>query len=87
MPYSVYILECADGTYYTGITNDVEKRLVAHNTSKSGAKYTRVRRPVRLAYTEECQNKGEALRREYEIKGYTRAEKARIIATFSEKGV
>lgn len=74
----VYILECADGTLYTGWTNDVEKRLRAHNSGK-GSKYTRSRLPVRLRYLEDCGDKILAARRECEIKKLTRAEKLALI--------
>ena len=79
MEYVVYILSCADGTYYTGITNDLERRLVAHNTGKAGAKYTRGRRPVRLLWSEVCATRGAALMREAVIKGMTRSEKEEMI--------
>ncbi len=79
MSYFVYILQCADGTYYTGSTNDVEKRVLTHNTSKTGAKYTKSRRPVRLVYQEELEDKGKALTRENEIKRLSRAEKIRLV--------
>lgn len=78
MPYFVYILECADGTLYCGSTNDVEKRLKAHNGLKSGAKYTRARRPVILRYTEEFKTAGAAKKREAAIKGRTREEKLQL---------
>ena len=70
----VYILECADGTLYTGWTNDLEKRVAAHNAGQ-GAKYTRSRRPVRLCYYEAFEDKNEALRRECAIKRLAREEK------------
>ena len=70
-----YILKCSDGTYYTGWTNDLDKRLKAHNGGKSGAKYTRNRRPVTLVYYEKFQDKQEAMKREYAIKQLTRREK------------
>ncbi len=70
----VYMLMCADGTLYTGWTNDVARRLAAHQSGR-GAKYTRGRRPVRLVYVEECENKSAALRREAAIKALSRAEK------------
>ena len=66
-----YILECSDGTYYTGWTNDLEKRVKMHNAGR-GAKYTRARRPVILAYYEVFQTKEEAMRREWEIKQLSR---------------
>ncbi len=74
-----YILECADGTYYTGWTNDLEKRVQDHN-EKKGAKYTRSRTPVRLVYREEFETKKEALQREAAIKRLSRAEKEALIA-------
>ena len=74
MPYFVYILRCADGTLYTGITTDVARRLRVHGRGK-GAKYTRSRLPLALAYTEACEDKGAALRREHAIKAMTRAQK------------
>lgn len=73
-----YIVECADGTLYTGWTRDIEKRLAAHNGGR-GAKYTRGRRPVRLAYSEEFSEKKDAMRREYAIKHLTRDEKLALI--------
>ena len=75
-----YILSCADGTLYTGWTNDLERRLAAHNAGKGG-KYTRVRLPVTLVYHEEYETKEEAMSREYAIKQMTRAQKMRLIET------
>jgi len=66
--YFVYMLECADGTLYTGIATDLERRLDEHNNSPKGAKYTRARRPVKLVYSEEFADRSGASRREYEIK-------------------
>jgi len=62
------MLECADGTLYTGIATDLERRLDEHNHSPKGAKYTRTRRPVKLVYSEEYSNRSTASKREYEIK-------------------
>lgn len=73
-----YILECSDGSLYTGWTNDIEKRLEAHNAGK-GAKYTKSRRPVRLVYLEEFETKEDAMRREYWIKRMKRDEKIKLI--------
>ncbi|MDB5204206.1 MAG: endo/excinuclease domain protein [Candidatus Taylorbacteria bacterium] len=78
MNYFVYILECADKTLYTGTTNDLEKRILSHNTSKTGAKYTRGRRPVTLKYFEDCGTKGNALKREATIKKFSREEKLKL---------
>ena len=77
MVWYVYMLRCGDGSLYTGITDDVEKRLAAHRLGK-GAKYTRGRGPLELVYTEEQQDKSSALKREYEIKQLTREEKAKL---------
>lgn len=73
-----YILECGDGSYYTGWTNHLKKRLEAHQ-SGNGAKYTRGRGPVRLIYYEEFTTKEEAMRREYEIKQLNRRQKEQLI--------
>ena len=74
-----YIVECSDGSLYTGWTNDLEKRIKAHNDGK-GAKYTKSRRPVVLAYYEEFQTREEAMRREWEIKQMSRQKKMRMIS-------
>jgi putative endonuclease len=76
----VYILECADGTLYTGYATDVARRVEAHNRGK-GAKYTRSRLPVRLAYSEPQPTRGDALRREAAIKKLPRAKKLALIQT------
>ena len=81
--YSVYMLRCSDGTLYTGIATDAERRLREHNSGK-GAKYTRARLPAELIYTEQQPDKGSALRREIEIKKLSRAKKLALIAN-SEK--
>ena len=79
MPYTVYILECADTSLYTGCTNDIPKRVHRHNTSPAGAKYTRSRRPVKLVYTENYRTLQRALKREVAIKRLTRKEKLLLI--------
>ena len=76
--WKLYILRCGDGTLYTGITTDVEKRLEAHRTGK-GAKYTRGRGPLKLVYTEECGDHSAALRRELAIKALPREEKWKLL--------
>lgn len=73
-----YILLCSDGTFYTGWTNDLERRLKAHNSGKGG-KYTRVRLPVELVYFEEFEDKIEAQKREYAIKQLKRSEKEALV--------
>lgn len=73
-----YILRCSDGSLYTGWTNDLERRIKNHNEGK-GAKYTKCRLPVELAYYEAFQTKEEAMRREWEIKQLTRKDKLKLI--------
>lgn len=73
----VYIVECSDGTLYTGWTNNLEKRVKDHNEGK-GAKYTKARRPVTLVYYEEFESKEEAMKREYAIKQMSRSEKLKL---------
>lgn len=80
----IYILECSDGTLYTGWTNDLEKRVAAHNSGK-GAKYTRARRPCRLVYYEEYETKSEALKREARIKGFSKEQKLKLISSIRDK--
>lgn len=74
----LYILRCGDGTLYTGITTDVEKRLELHRSGK-GAKYTRGRGPLELIYQENCGSHGEALRREIAVKKLKRNEKTALV--------
>ena len=75
------MLECADGTLYTGIATDLERRLDEHNYSPKGAKYTRTRRPVKLVYMEEYSDRSAASKREYEIKKkMSRKEKLRLVS-------
>ncbi len=80
--YYVYLLECRDGTLYTGFTTDLRRRVGAHNTGK-GAKYTRSRLPVTLVYYEEYETEHEALSREWKIKRLSRTEKLRLIGGIS----
>ena len=74
----LYMLRCGDGTLYTGITTDVERRLEAHRAGK-GAKYTRGRGPLTLVYSEECGTHSDALKREAAVKALTREEKQRLL--------
>lgn len=78
--WQVYILKCSDGTLYTGITTDLERRLVEHNDSKLGAKFTKSRRPVKLVYSKECINRSNASKEEKRIKKLSRAEKMELIS-------
>ena len=77
MPF-VYIVLCADGTYYTGWAADVTRRVAAHNAGRGG-RYTRTRRPVILVYQEAVPDRGSAMRREVAIKRYGREQKERLI--------
>ncbi len=79
----LYILQCKDGSLYTGITDDLEHRLAQHRAGK-GAKYTRGRSPLTLVYQEECQSHSDALKREYSVKQLKRAEKQKLIETYSK---
>ena len=81
MIWRLYILRCGDGTLYTGITTDVEKRLEVHRNGK-GAKYTRGRGPLMLVYQEECGTHSDALKREWAVKALTRQEKEQLIQTY-----
>ncbi|MEZ0208903.1 MAG: GIY-YIG nuclease family protein, partial [Candidatus Paceibacterota bacterium] len=73
--FFAYILSCNDGTLYIGSTNNLEKRLYSHNNLKSGAHYTKIRRPVQLAYSEQFETFSEAKKREAELKTWTREKK------------
>jgi putative endonuclease len=77
-PWVVYIVECSDGTYYTGISNNLSKRLLTHNSGK-GAKYTRGRLPVALMWFKSCENKSEASKLEYKIKKLSKKAKIKLI--------
>lgn len=76
----VYILRCADGSFYTGIAKNPERRLAEHNGSDLGAKYTRARRPVALVYHEAVASRSEAARRECAIKRLSRSAKEQLVA-------
>lgn len=76
--WSVYLLRCADGTLYCGITNDITRRLGAH--ARGGVKYTRGRLPVKLAHLEPAADRGQALRREAALKRLSRAQKLRLVS-------
>ncbi len=77
--WTVYILRCRDGSLYTGITTDPERRLAEHNSERGAARYTRARRPVQMIYTEPAEDRAAASRREAAIKRLSRAEKLRLI--------
>ena len=77
--YFLYILECSDNTLYTGITTNLERRIKEHNNSKLGAKYTKVRRPVKLVFSKEFENRSEASKEESRIKKLTRLQKIELL--------
>lgn len=79
--FSVYILECADTTYYIGATSDLARRLKEHNAAKAGARYTKSRRPVVLRYSESWPTLGSALSREASLKKLSRVEKEMLISS------
>ena len=79
MLWVVYILKCADGSLYTGVTNNLKKRVLAHQEGK-GAKYTKGRLPLKVIYHEKLPNRSEALKREIVIKGLDRLEKLKLIS-------
>ena len=79
MKWFLYVVRCADGTFYTGVTTDVTRRLHEHNTTKRGAKYTRTRRPVELIYRTDYKDRSTAQKAERYFKTLTRREKEEII--------
>ena len=82
--YHLYILKCSDKTLYVGITTDVKRRVEEHNSSALGAKYTRGRRPVKLVYSKEFKNRGDATREEMRIKKLSRIQKLAMIEKTKE---
>ncbi len=78
------MLKCADDTFYAGATNNLERRLVQHNTSKQGAHYTKIRRPVALVYSETFATLGESRKREAEFKRLSRAEKLTLVEKYGQ---
>ena len=78
----MYVLECADGTYYTGYTTDVERRVAEHDAG-DGAKYTRGRTPVSLVHVETYDSQSAAMSREHEVKTFSRARKERLVESDS----
>lgn len=80
MTYTVYILRCSDGSLYTGITNDPDRRMKQHD-SGNGSRYVKTRRPFNLVYTEEQPNRSTALKRELDIKALKRFQKERLVRT------
>lgn len=80
LDWFVYLLQCADQSIYTGITTDLNRRMLEHNSGKKGAKYTRSRRPVELVWMRPCRSQGEALRLEMRIKRMSRTEKIKMVS-------
>lgn len=78
----VYFLRCNDNSLYAGVTTDIERRINEHNNSKLGAKYTRARRPVSLAYLEKADNKSDACKREYQIRHLNKAQKEQLVVRY-----
>ena len=83
--YYVYILQCADGSFYTGATSDLYRRLYEHDTGAAHTAYTFSRRPVKLVWAQECTSRAEALRLEHQVKGWSRAKKEALIENDLEK--
>lgn len=81
MAWKVYIVECADGSLYTGITTDVDRRVDEHNHAAAGARYTRAKRPVRLRYTQDADDRSQATKLEMAIKKLDRKKKLLLIAS------
>ena len=87
-PWRVYMVACADGSLYTGITTDLVRRLAEHNSGRGGARYTRPRRPVHLVYSERAASRSAAAKREYRIKRLSAAGKKALIASaYFSKGL
>lgn len=84
--WSLYILECSDGSLYTGVTNDIDRRFLAHQEGKA-SRYTRTRRPVALVYREECGSRSQALSRECAVKSLSRRQKDELIRTFTSSPI
>ena len=77
--YFFYMVRCADGSLYSGITTELERRVTEHNSSIKGAKYTRIKRPVTLVYSERFPTRSEAQKREYQVKSYSKKQKEQLI--------
>lgn len=85
MSWYTYILQCADSSLYTGVTTDIKRRLHEHNHTNKAAKYTRVRRPLTLVYSEQCETRVQACKREWQIKRLARAQKLALIEQLNEQ--
>ena len=78
----LFILKCSDDTFYTGVTTDIDRRLDEHNNSSKGAKYTKARRPVTLAYCKKVGDRSEAQKEEYRVRKLSRDEKISLVENF-----
>lgn len=87
MSWYVYIVQCADGTLYTGVARDVARRVAEHNEGPRGARYTRSRRPVRLLYSEQVPDRAAACRREAAIKRLPRKRKLALVQAAGDSGI
>jgi putative endonuclease len=83
--WQVYLLRCNDNSLYAGITTDIQRRLQQHNNSKQGAKYTRARRPVVLAYIENAGDRSAASKREYQLRTLTKIKKEQLVQTYRDQ--
>jgi putative endonuclease len=83
-PWFLYILECNDGSFYTGVTKDLDRRVSEHNAGKA-SRYTRIRLPVTLRYHEKCSGRAAALVRECEVKGYSRKKKEELVGSIVDR--
>ena len=81
----VYFLRCSDNSLYAGVTTDIHRRIREHNNSNLGAKYTRARRPVTLAYLEEAENKSAACKKEYQIRHLTKTQKEQLTKEYDNE--
>lgn len=79
--YYLYIVRCVDDTLYTGITTDLDRRIIEHNESAKGARYTKARRPVTLVYSKKCRNRVSASKQEWRIKQMTREQKNELVGS------
>jgi len=82
----IYIVRCGDNSLYTGITKDLEKRIMEHNSGPKGAKYTRSRRPVALVYSEEAPSRSAATSREHHIKKFKKSRKSQLVLQGKQQG-
>lgn len=86
LTWYVYMVRCRDGSLYTGITNDLARRIEAHNSGRDGARYTRSRRPVSLVYAEQVESRSAAARLEYKYKRFSPAKKETLIVEAGMQG-